>query len=47
VYFDVLGFVSGAAEVNLTAISLKRPLSYVTEHRLLSLLYDRTLAHTV
>ena len=44
VVIDALGFVSGPAEVSLTAMSLKRPASSATEHRLLSLLYSRAKA---
>jgi hypothetical protein len=45
VYIDVLGFLVGPGEVNLTATGEKRPASSATEHRLLSLLYSRAVAH--
>jgi hypothetical protein len=43
-FFDVLGFVSGPAEVSLSAIRAGHPVSSATEHRLLSLLYSRAEA---
>jgi hypothetical protein len=47
VYLDELGFVSGPAQISLTALSVKRPPSSATEHRLLALLYDRAQTHSV
>jgi hypothetical protein len=44
-YFDALGFVSGPAEVTLTATHSTQPPSAETEHRLLELLYSRARAH--
>jgi len=44
-YIDSFGFLAGPAQVSLTAISVKRPASAATEHRLLSLLYSRAKAH--
>jgi hypothetical protein len=44
-YFDALGFVSGPAEVALTATHSTQPPSAETEHRLLELLYGRAKAH--
>jgi hypothetical protein len=44
-YIDAFGFLAGPAQVKLSAISVKRPASSATEHRLLSLLYSRAKAH--
>jgi hypothetical protein len=46
VYLDVEGFLSGPAQVGLTALGVGRPASAATEHRLLSLLYSRARART-
>jgi hypothetical protein len=43
-YFDALGFVSGPAEVTLTATHNMQPPSAETERRLLTLLYSRAKA---
>jgi hypothetical protein len=40
-YVDVLGFLSGPAEVNLTATAFPEPVSEETEIKLLSLLHSR------
>jgi hypothetical protein len=45
VYTDLFGFVSGAAEINLTATGIARPVPSATEQRLLSLLFSRAQAH--
>jgi hypothetical protein len=45
VYIDVLGFVSGAAEVNLVAVGFPEPVGEETEQRLISLLYARAQAN--
>jgi hypothetical protein len=45
VYTDVFGFVSGPAEINLTATGLPRPVPSATEQRLLSLLFGRAQEH--
>jgi hypothetical protein len=47
VYVDVLGFLSGPAQISLTATGLKQPPSSATEHRVLSLLYSRAQTHGV
>jgi hypothetical protein len=47
-YQDTLGFVSGPAEIELTALSIYYPVSSAIQHRLLSLLallYSRAKAH--
>jgi hypothetical protein len=44
-YIDLLGFVSGPAEVDVTAIGAPQPASTEAEQRLLSLLYSRAEAH--
>jgi hypothetical protein len=44
-YVDVLGFLSGPAEVNLTATAFPEPVSEETEIRLLSLLHSRAEAN--
>jgi len=44
VYVDELGFVAGAAEINLTASGFSSPVPAATEQRLLSLLYRRAKA---
>lgn len=46
-YVDVLGFVSGAAEVNLMEFSYPQPAQSETEQRLLSVLYERTKANAL
>jgi hypothetical protein len=45
IYFDVLGFTSGPAEVALSASSATQPVPPATEQRLLSLLLTRAQAH--
>jgi hypothetical protein len=40
-YTDTFGFVAGPAEVLLTAVGIDKPVATSTEHRLLSLLYER------
>jgi hypothetical protein len=45
VYRDVLGFVSGPAEVALYTVSLSHAVPATTEKRLLSLLHSRAEAH--
>jgi hypothetical protein len=45
VYIDAAGFVSGAAEVAITAIGFPKPVPAEVEQRLLSLLYSRAQAH--
>ncbi len=44
-YLDEFGFISGPAEVNLTATGLSRPVPAEAERRLLGLLYSRAQAH--
>jgi hypothetical protein len=44
VYVDLLGFISGPAEINLTATGAPQPVPADVEHRLLSLLYSRANA---
>jgi hypothetical protein len=41
VYVDALGFVTGPAEISLTATGFSSPVPTATEQRLLSLLYSR------
>jgi hypothetical protein len=45
VYTDEFGFVSGPAEINLTATGVSRPIPSATEQRLLSLLFSRAREH--
>jgi hypothetical protein len=45
VYMDVFGFVSGPAEINLTAIGVSRPVPSATEQHLLPLLFSRAREH--
>jgi hypothetical protein len=40
-YHDIIGFISGPAEIVLTAAGFSHPVSAQTERRLLSLLYRR------
>ena len=40
-YHDIIGFVSGPAEIVLTATGFSRPVSVGTEQRLVDLLYRR------
>ena len=44
-YEDLFGFISGPAEINMTALSLLRPVPRNLEEQLLVVLYDRTQAH--
>jgi hypothetical protein len=45
IYIDVLGFLSGPAEVDLTTTAIPEPVSEEAEHHLLSVLYSHTTAH--
>lgn len=45
IYLDEYGFISGPAEINLTATGFSTPVPVKTEQRLLTLLYSRTQAH--
>jgi hypothetical protein len=45
VYIDVLGFISGASEIDLTAVGFPHPVPAEAEQRLMSLLYTRAQAH--
>jgi hypothetical protein len=45
IYFDVLGFATGPAEVALTATSATQPVPATTEQELLALLLARARAH--
>jgi hypothetical protein len=45
IYFDVLGFSIGSAEVALTATSVTQPVPGATEQELLALLLARARAH--
>jgi hypothetical protein len=45
IYHDVFGFLSGPAEIELTATGFSRPVPSATEERLLLLLYSRAEAH--
>lgn len=45
VYIDVFGFVSGPAEISLTAFGVSRPVSSATEQHLLPLLFSRAREH--
>jgi hypothetical protein len=45
VYFDELGFMSGPAEISLTAIGIGKPIPVEIEQRLEVLLYGRAKAH--
>jgi hypothetical protein len=42
VYIDILGFLSGASEINLTATGFPEPVGEEAEQHLLTLLYNRT-----
>lgn len=44
VYIDALGFLSGAAEIDLTAVAFSQPVTPEVEQRLVSLLYSRSQA---
>jgi len=44
-YEDLFGFISGPAEINMTAISVSHPVLRTVEDRLLVLLYSRTREH--
>jgi hypothetical protein len=46
VYLDEFGFISGSAEVNLTATGFSHPVPTETERRLLGVLVSRAQAHT-
>ena len=46
-YEDQFGFISGPAEINMTALSLLRPVPRKVEDRLLVLLYNRTREHSL
>jgi hypothetical protein len=41
VYIDILGFLSGASEINLTATGFPEPVAEEAEQRLISALYTR------
>jgi hypothetical protein len=45
VYLDILGFLSGASEINLTATGFPEPVPEEAEQRLISVLYARTQAN--
>jgi hypothetical protein len=45
VYMDVFGFVSGPAEISLTAFGISRPVPSATEQHLLPLLFSRAREH--
>jgi hypothetical protein len=45
VYIDMFGFVSGPAEISLTAFGVSRPVPSTTEQHLLPLLFSRTREH--
>ena len=45
VYLDILGFLSGASEINLTATGFPEPVPEEAEQRLMSVLYARTQAN--
>jgi len=45
VYIDVLGFIAGASEINLTATGFPEPVPEEAEQRLISVLYARTQAN--
>ena len=45
VYIDVLGFISGTSEINLTAVGFPEPVPEEAEQRLVSLLYTRAQAN--
>jgi hypothetical protein len=45
IYIDLLGFISGAAEVDLTAIGAPQPVPEEAESHLLAVLYGRANAH--
>jgi hypothetical protein len=47
IYHDVFGFLSGPAEIELTATGFTTPVPSATEQRLLSLLYSRAQAHVL
>ncbi len=45
VYIDVLGFISGACEINLDAVGFPQPVPEEAEQRLMSVLYARAQAN--
>jgi len=45
VYIDILGFLSDAAEINLTATGFPEPVGEEAEQRLISVLYTRAQAN--
>jgi hypothetical protein len=45
VYMDILGFLSGACEINLTAVGFPEPVPEEAEQRLMSALYTRAQAN--
>jgi hypothetical protein len=45
VYIDILGFLSGASEINLGAIGFPKPVTEATEQRLTETLYSRAHAN--
>jgi hypothetical protein len=45
VYIDILGFLSGAGEINLGAIGFPKPVAEATEQRLIETLYSRAQAN--
>ena len=45
VYIDILGFLSGASEINLTATGFPEPVGEEAEQHLLIALYDRAQAN--
>jgi hypothetical protein len=45
VYMDVFGFVSGPAQISLTALGVSRPVPSATEQHLLPLLFSRAREH--
>jgi hypothetical protein len=47
IYHDVFGFLSGPAEIELTATGFTTPVLSATEQRLLALLYSRAQAHVL
>lgn len=46
-YFDIFGFISGPAEINLTAIGAPQPVPEKIEQHLLALLYSRAGEHSL
>jgi hypothetical protein len=45
VYIDILGFLSGAGEINLGGIGFPKPVAQATEQRLIETLYSRAQAN--